>query len=386
MRFLHTSDWHLGRSFHQVGLVDAHRVYLDHLVEVVREERIDAVLVAGDVYDRAMPAPETVQLLSDTLHRLVDAGAQVVVSSGNHDSAARLGFASGLLERAGVHVRTTLGDVTRPVVVGDTAVYPVPYLEPRLVAPLLGCEPTHADVLRTVLGTIPDNGLVPGTTASVVMAHTFVTGCATSDSERDILSGGLAAVHPDVFAGFSYVALGHLHGRQQVADNARYSGSPVAMSFSEVSHAKGTLLVDLDNGDARVETVPAPVHRRIVTLRGELEELLTGRAHTHAEDAWCQITLTDAHRPLGAMDRLRARFPHTLELRFEPAGGGVPDGSTYSARMSSRAPLSVCCDFLSHVRGGSPPSGQERVLLEEALGRSREGRAAAQDEGQVGAA
>lgn len=384
MRFLHTSDWHLGRAFHQVGLIDAHRDFLDHLVDVARSEAVDAVLVSGDVYDRAMPAPEVVQLLSDTLVRLVDAGAQVVLSSGNHDSAVRLGFASGLLERAGVHVRTSLADLARPVIVGDTAVYPIPYLEPRLVAPVLKCSPTHADVLRAVLDTLPENGRAPGVASSVVMAHTFVTGCATSDSERDILSGGLSAVHPEVFAGYSYAALGHLHGRQQVADNARYSGSPVAMSFSEVAHTKGSLLVDVGSHGAHVETVPAPVHRRIATLRGEIDDLMTSRAHSHAEGSWCQITLTDPHRPLGAMDRLRTRFPHTLELRFEPSGA-VRAPSTYTSRVSSRSPLEVCCDFLAHVRG-APAVEAERGLLEEALGRSRETRAATQDEGQVGAA
>ena len=130
MRLIHTSDWHLGRSFHQVGLLGAQAAYLDHLVEVVRAERVDAVLVSGDVYDRAMPSPDTVALLSETLVRLVDAGAQVVVSSGNHDSATRLGFASGLLERAGVHLRTSVADVGRPVVVGGVAVHALPYLEP----------------------------------------------------------------------------------------------------------------------------------------------------------------------------------------------------------------------------------------------------------------
>ena len=385
MRFLHTSDWHLGRAFHQVGLLDAHRGYVEHLIEVVRAERVDAVLIAGDVYDRAMPAPETVELLSETLVRLVDAGAQVIVSSGNHDSAVRLGFASGLLERAGVHLRTGLGDVARPVVVRDTAVYPIPYLEPRLVAPMLQCAPTHTDVLTTVLGMLPPRGLVHGASTSVVMAHTFVTGCATTDSERDILSGGLGAVHPDVFAGYSYAALGHLHGRQQVSETVRYSGSPVAMSFSEVAHTKASLLVELDPSGARVQTIEAPVHRRIVTLRGDLDELLTDHAHSHAEDAWCQITLTDAHRPLGAMDRLRARYPHTLELRFEPSGG-LPSRSTYTARVAARTSLDVCCDFLSHVRGGAPTEPSETALLDEALGRSRESRAATRDEGQVGAA
>lgn len=385
MRFIHTSDWHLGRAFHQVGLLEAQRAYLDHLVEVVRSEGVDAVLVSGDVYDRAMPAPETVQLLSESLIRLVDAGAEVVISSGNHDSAVRLGFAAGLLERAGVHVRTSMADLGRPVVIQGTAIYPIPYLEPRLVARDLEAEPTHTGVLSTVLGRLPAGGLVPGTATSVIMAHTFVTGCATTDSERDILAGGLAAVHPDVFSGFSYVALGHLHGRQQVSDSAHYSGSPIAMSFSEARHTKGSLLVDLSADGARVELIEAPVHRPLAVLRGTIDDLLASSKFAAAESAWCQITLTDAQRPLGAMDRIRARFPFALELRFEPEGV-VPVKATYTSRMAHCSDLDVCCDFLSHVRGGVPASDEERQLLDEALGRSREHRAAREDEGQVGAA
>lgn len=385
MRFVHTSDWHLGRSFHQVGLLDAQRGYLDHLVELVRSEGVDAVLVSGDVYDRAMPAPDTVTLLSEALTRLVDAGAQVVVSSGNHDSAIRLGFASGLLERAGVHVRTSLADLTRPVVIGDCAIHPLPYLEPRLVAGALETEATHTAVLSAALSRLPAAGLVPGTTSSVVMAHTFVTGCATSDSERDILSGGLAAVHPDVLSGFSYAALGHLHGRQQVSETARYSGSPIAMSFSEVNHTKASLLVEVSGGRSLVESIEAPVPRALAVLRGTLEHLLTARELAHAESAWCQVTVTDPQRPMGAMERLRRRFPGTLELRFEPEGV-VPIRQSYTSRVASRSDLDVCCDFLAHVRGGAPASESERGLLDDALGRSREHRAARDDEGQVAVA
>ena len=211
MRILHTSDWHLGRSFHQVGLLGAQAAQLDHLVEVVRTERVDAVLVSGDVYDRALPAPDTVELLSEGLVRLVDAGAQVVVSSGNHDSAIRLGFAAGLLERAGLHVRTTVADVGRPVVLGDLAVHALPYLEPVVAADALGAtERTHASVLRAAMARVRAAAAPPGG-RTVVMAHAFVTGGATSDSERDISVGGVSAVPPEVFDGADYVALGPVY-------------------------------------------------------------------------------------------------------------------------------------------------------------------------------
>ncbi|HET6968556.1 MAG TPA: exonuclease SbcCD subunit D [Ornithinibacter sp.] len=383
MRLIHTSDWHLGRSFHQVGLLGAQAAYLDHLVDVVRAERVDAVLVSGDVYDRALPSPDTVALLSETLVRLVDAGAQVVVSSGNHDSATRLGFASGLLERAGVHLRTSVADVGRPVVVGDVAVHPLPYLEPALAAEQLGAgERTHAGVLRAAMDRVRADAARRGG-RTVVMAHAFVTGGTASQSERDISVGGVCAVPPEVFAGADYAALGHLHGRQQVAEGVRYSGSPVAMSFSEAHHTKVSLLVDLSGVEPVVEDVAAPVDRPLAVLRGSLDDLLADPAHRGAEASWCQVTLTDPVRPLGAMEQVRRRFPHTLELRFDPQGATVPL-RPYAARVASRSDVDVCCDFLAHVRGGRGATDDERDLLAEAVEAARVDRQRGDDEGVVG--
>lgn len=378
---IHTSDWHLGRAFHQVGLQDAQSAYLEHLVQVVRSERVDAVLVSGDVYDRALPAPDTVALLSDAVERLIDAGASVVLSSGNHDSAIRLGFASRLLERSGLHIRTSIDDIGRPVVVGDVAIHPLPYLEPSLAAGPLGTsERTHAGALRAAMSRVRSSLDTGSHRRSVVMAHAFVTGGATSDSERDIAVGGVAAVPPDVFAGVDYAALGHLHGRQQVSETVRYSGSPVAMSFSEASHTKGSWLVDL-TGDLPVTTfIAAPVQRPLALLRGALDELLADPRHTAAETAWCQVTLTDPIRPLGAMERLRTRFPHTLDLRFAPSGA-VTTMSAYAASLTERSDLDVCCDFLTHVRGGHGADEAERALLGEAVEGARLRRSASEGEG-----
>lgn len=381
MRFLHTSDWHLGRSFHQVGLLGAQVRVLDHLVEVVRAERVDAVLVSGDVYDRALPSPETVAALGEALVRLVDAGAQVVLSSGNHDSATRLGFASGLLERSGLHIRSSVADIGRPVLVGDVAVHALPYLEPAATADALGATArTHAGVLDAAMERVRAD-LARRDGPSVVMAHAFVTGGATSDSERDIAVGGVGAVHPDTFAGASYAALGHLHGRQEVAPGVRYSGSPVAMSFSEWRHTKGSWLVDLAaDGTPRVEFVEAPVERPLRLLRGDLEDLLHDRAHDDAEGAWVQATLTDGARPRAAMERLRTRFPHALVLQWQPQGAAV-DLTSYATRVGRpRQDLDLCCDFVGHVRDGRVADDEERLLLRDALEASRAARAQHVDE------
>ena len=380
MRFIHTSDWHLGRSFHRVGLLDAQARYLDHLVDLVRAEGVDAVLVSGDVYDRALPAPDTVDLLSGAVTRLIDAGAVVVLSSGNHDSAIRLGFASDLLARAGLHIRTTLDSVGGPVMIKDADVYPLPYLEPSVAADRIGAqERTHASVLRAAMDTVRrDASTRPG--CAVVMAHAFVTGGATSASERDISVGGVSAVHPDTFAQADYVALGHLHGPQRISGTVRYSGSPIALSFSEADHHKSSVLVDVSAGALTTKLIPAPVTRSLAILRGDLDDLLRDPRHREAEAAYCQITLTDTVRPMGAMERLRRRFPDTLVLAFEPAGAQViPATSAASSRQ--RGDFDLCCDFLTHVRGGNAASGPERALLATAVERSRVARGAHEDEG-----
>ena len=384
MRLIHTSDWHLGRSFHQVGLLGAQAAFLDHLVDLVRAESVDAVLVSGDVYDRAMPAPDTVRLLSEAVTRLVDAGASVVLSSGNHDSAIRLGFASELLSRAGLHIRSRVDAAGEPVLVGDVAVYALPYLEPSLAAGPLGAqERTHAGVLQAGMDRVRADLARRGPRPSVVMAHAFVSGGATSDSERDISVGGVSAVHPRTFAGVDYVALGHLHGRQRVEETVRYSGSPLALSFSEARHTKGSWLVDVaPDGRVQVEAVDAPVPRPLAVLRGDLENLLADPRHAQHEQSWCQVTLTDPVRPSGAMDRLRRRFPHTLELRFDPQGAPVAVRS-YAQRASGQTQLEVCCDFLGHVRAGRAATEAERVALAGAIEAVRTARGEREDEGRV---
>lgn len=380
MRFIHTSDWHLGRAFHGVGLLDAQAAYVDHLVELVRHERVDAVLVSGDIYDRALPAPDTVALLDETVVRLLDTGTQVVLSSGNHDSAVRLGFGSRVLARSGLHIRTSVADLTSPVTVGDTHIYPIPYLEPALAADLLDADGrTHASVLREAMTRIRA-AHAGRARRSVVMAHAFVTGATTSDSERDISVGGMGAVPVEVFEGVDYAALGHLHGPQEIRPHVRYSGSPVAMSFSESEQVKGSWLVDLSDAGMDHQFIPAPVLRPLARLRGELEDLLEGAAYAEAGTSWCQITLTDETRPLGAMERLRARFPHTLQLLFDgPTDLRAP--RSYGARVQGRSDLDLCCDFLEHVREGAGASAAERTMVRTALSESAAARRAHDGEG-----
>jgi exonuclease SbcD len=364
MRILHTSDWHLGRSFHRESLLEGQTAFVEHLVETVRSERVDVVAVSGDVYDRALPPVDAVALCGQALRRLTDAGARVVLISGNHDSAARLGFGSGLMDSAGVHVRTDPSRAWEPIVMGEVAFYGIPYLEPELVrAPWELPDRSHTAALSYAMSRVRADAARHR--QSVVLAHAFVTGGEASDSERDISVGGVAHVPLPAFDGVDYVALGHLHGRQRMAETVRYSGSPLAYSFSEVGHRKGSWLVDL--GSMEIDFVPAPVPRPVGRLRGLLDDLLTSPAHADKEDHWLQVVLTDPIRPKSAMDRLRARFPHTLALSFEPSGV-VP--AAQPVRLSGRPEAEVAMDFVREVRG-EPAAPDEEDLLRRAIEASR---------------
>jgi exonuclease SbcD len=414
MRFLHTSDWHLGRSLHRADLRAAQADFLDHLVETARAERVDAVLVAGDVYDRAIAPVDSVALCEDALARLRGTGARVILISGNHDSALRLGVNSALIDTAGVHLRTNRARLAEPVVLtdehGPVAVYGVPYLEPALGLPAetqaqasaealgavpvdsLAADPTadlaavrdpgqeplrqrsHATVLGQAAARIRADAAVRGMNRTVVMAHAWVAAGSTDDerrdaatrqqsgSERDISVGGIGYVPAALFDGFSYVALGHLHGQQTLAEHLRYSGSPLPYSFSEKHHKKGSWLVEVGiDGKTRVERVAAPVYRRLSELAGRIDDLLTSAEYADREQDFIAVTLTDAARPDAAMDRLRRRFPHVLTLDFKPEGV-TRDQRSYRERVRGRDDLTVAAEFVRHVRNTEATQFEQELL------------------------
>jgi len=373
MRILHTSDWHLGRSFHRVGMLEAQAAYVDHLLAVVEEEQVDLVVVSGDVHDRALPPVDAVELADETFARLAASRAHVVVSSGNHDSPARLGFNARLADAAGVHLRTRWQDVGAPVLLedahGPVAVYGIPYLEPDAVRTAWELPArSHEATLTAAMGRVAADLAGRAGARSVVLAHAFVAGSPdaaprmASDSERDISVGGLQIAPTSLFAGVDYAALGHLHGQQTLTDTVRYSGSPLAYSFSEAGHTKGSWLVDLGaDGLSEATFLPAPVPRRLATLRGRIEDLLADPRHADVEDCWLQVTLTDPRRPLHAMDRLAQRFPHTLMIGFEPEGAVASRGPVVP-RVDGRSDLDVALGFVAEVRDLEATTEEELLL------------------------
>jgi DNA repair protein SbcD/Mre11 len=373
MRVLHTSDWHVGRMFHGRDLLADQEAVLGGLADLVADERVDVVVVSGDLYDRAVPSGEAVSACTRILDRIRAAGARLVITPGNHDSAPRLGAFAPFAAAGGLHLRTRVAELDHPVLLedehGPVALYGIPYLEPEPARHTLDVEAAgHAGVLTEAMRRIRDDlARRDNGTRSVVLAHAFVTGGAPSASERTISVGGVEQVPSAVFDGVDYVALGHLHGPQRLAEHLRYSGSPLAYSFSEVRQHKSVWLVDLDaQGLAGVERRELPVPRPLAMVSGTLADLLAAPEHAPLTDHYLSVELTDRVRPTDALRRLQERFPHAVHLDWQPASGPLAASMRYSSIVRGRTDHEVACDFVDACRG-SAPTDTEQALLREAL-------------------
>lgn len=377
MRILHTSDWHIGRTFHGHSTMDALAYVLGALTEQVRENAVDVVVVAGDVFDSATPSGPAYTLLGDALVALHGTGARVIVTSGNHDSAARLGFQARLL-REGIHVLTDPLAVGVPVTIADADgpvhFFGIPYLEPAIVRQHWPEGDAEGRQLRTQAQTMAHAmdlvraGMTAHPGRSVAIAHCFAAGVdATVGLEREVRQGGLDVVPLSVFDGPDYVALGHIHGRQQISDRVRYAGAPLHYSFGEQHKPRGSWLVELGaDGLSSVAWLELPVPRRLVTLTGPLDEILAA-ASEHADDWVCAI-YTDAAPQPEPMRRLRESFPYCAMVQHQPLAVPEERERSYSQRLCAAVTDAERIGaFLEHVRAGHGPTEVETELIRAVL-------------------
>lgn len=390
MRLLHTADWHLGRRFNHWDLLDDQAAFADWLVELVGAEQIDAVLVAGDVFDRAVPPQQAVELADETFARLLAAGVQVVATSGNHDSAPRLSFGTRAMAAAGLHIRTERrvsaeigAALTLTGRTGQTVtVLPVPYLDPLRMDEEEGVKRTHQGVVAHVVErALADWGGDPA--SALVLGHAFVAGGVESESERALSVGGSSLVDLSAFGGAGYVALGHLHRPQRVGTGeAWYSGSPLAYSFSE-EHEKQVRIVELAGtggpagaGAFTSSAVTVGVGRRVVTLTGTLEEILASPAHAAAEGAFVRVILSDTEHRLGAMELVQRRFPWAAELTYADLARQVGAAVHELAGPARLEPRGVIAQYTARTVG-EDDAAWAGPLVDDAYRRSTGGDGAA---------
>ncbi len=366
---------------------------LRQITQAVDEHAVDLLLVAGDVYDRALPPEWAVAALEGFLSQMAERGVQVIMTAGNHDSAQRLGFGRTLMTSAGIHFRTSLEDSWTPVVFSGTSsvgsqeqllVYGIPYIEPQLYARTLGLErANHTAVMTEVLGRITADAtrrrqeLPSGASQQViVMAHVFAAHGVASDSERHIGAsvdageealhyadtlGGLSVVPLELFDGVDYAALGHLHGRQRLTESVRYSGSPLRYSFSEADQAKGAWLGD-SRSAGEITGLDWQIGRPLARLAGTIDEILSPEAVERHRDSYVQVKLTDPVRPERAFQRIQDAYPHLATFSHSGAGADAR-ARTYAQRVEpARSSQDVVSAFLSHVRGRGPSAEETQIV------------------------
>lgn len=377
MRLLHTADWHLGRLFHARSLVEDQAHVLDQFVALVRDARPDAVLIAGDVYDRAVPPPDAVRLLDDTLARVVlGEGVPVIMIAGNHDSADRLGFGARLLAerrlRIASHPRLEPEQIAFDDAHGRVVVHALPYAEPAALRDLLAAEVAdHDAALAAQLDAV--RARHPAGARAVVLAHAFVAGGSDCESERPLSVGGSGAVAASRFAGFDFVALGHLHRPQDVGSPAiHYAGSLMKYSLSEAEHVKSVSLVELGApGELHVERIALKPRRDLRRIRGAIADLLAAGREDAAREDYVFASLTDPGALLEPMARLREVYPNAVGCeRTVLAATGEATPSGRALREMDAATLFD--DFFREVAGEALDEAARAELAAalEAIGRA----------------
>jgi len=374
MKIVHTSDWHLGKKLNGESLFDAHKLFLDWLsVEVLQKEKPDLLVVSGDIYDRAVPSTESIELFEEALANINRAGVKVLITAGNHDSRIRLGTNTRFMEINGLHFRTRLSQITEPVVIAgadfDLLAYGIPYLEPDSDAGVddgkLKTGPTQQEVLAEAVSTIANDITKRRTKSnrpirSMIAAHAWVTGSnphdsIVSDSERNIKIGNIGWASAGIFDGIDYVAMGHLHGYQKVKHKFNceiaYSGSPIPYSFSEKDHEKQILVVKISKNGLEISqsrSIPVPQIRGMHEIKASVADLLSNKIAP--SDKWTKIVVTDDIIPINIFDTLRReKFPHLLELIPDRLNQGSSSSKSSTATLQELTPAEVVRRFVARI-------------------------------------
>lgn len=377
MKLIHLSDLHLGKRVNEISMLEDQEYILTQIIQIIDGEQPNAVLIAGDVYDKSVPSAEAVTLFDDFLCRLAKRNLPVLIISGNHDSPERLAFGGRLMEGAGVHLSPVYSGSVSPVTLsdqyGEVHFWLLPFIKPAHVRRFFPDETveSYTDAIRTAIRHMA----VDTDARNVLLTHQFVTGAQTCESE-ELSVGGSDNVDASVFNCFDYVALGHLHGPQNIDSNRiRYCGTPLKYSFSEADHYKSVTVVELGaKGELQVHTVP-------LTPRHDLREIsgtfagLTDRTYssTAAADDYLHIILTDEEDIPEALGRLRVLYPNIMRLSYDNTRTRSSQVIGSAEQVKSRSPLDLF-EELYQLQNNQPMSEVQRAFAQELIESIQEGR------------
>lgn len=380
MKFIHLGDLHLGKTVNEFRMIDDQAFILEQILQCVKERDVDAVLVAGDVYDKSIPSEEAVRLLDSFLARLAEMGKAVIMISGNHDSDDRLQFGSRLFEARNVYITGRyegfVPEVVLEDVYGKVHFWMLPFVKASVVAHYHPDEKvdSYDTAIRIALADIP----LDKAERNVILSHQFVTGSGNKDAAQDPVMAGSELVRPemvgtiekvgsDVYDSFDYAALGHIHSPQSLGrKEVRYSGSPLSYSLSEIGHEKSFPLVTLGaKSQVEIELVPLVPRRRMRHLRGPLAQLLDPARITDDQD-YIYITLTDEQPIPDAIGRVRTYYPNVMKLDYDNSHTRALQQVTFSGITAGRSYHELIKDFYSLMNGGEPTEEELEILGEAA--------------------
>lgn len=378
MKFFHLADLHIGKRVHGFSLLEDQRHILQEVLKKVEQERPDAVVIAGDVYDAPVPSADAVNVLDAFLVRLKDMNTQVLMISGNHDSPDRLSFAARLLQHSGVHVSPAYCGQVAPIILddayGQVNFYLLPFIKPAHVRRWHEGEQvdTYTDALRVAIAALQADP----TQRNVLVTHQFVTGAERSESE-EVSVGGSDNVDAEVFAGFDYVALGHLHRPQRAGGaHMRYSGSPLKYSFSESSHEKALTVVEMnEKGEVTTYALPLKPLRDMREVRGAFEQVMNPKslAGANTQD-YVRVTLTDELEVPNALGKLRSIYPNLMALQYDNQRTRRTQALPSAPYTQQKTPL-MLFEELYELQNNQPMTEEQSAFAQHLIAQLWEGEA-----------
>ena len=370
MKLVHLSDLHIGKRVNEYSMLEDQAYILLEIRRIIEEEQPDAVLIAGDVYDKSVPSAEAVQLLDDFLCALAEKQHPVFLISGNHDSPERLSFGGRLMTSRGVYISPVYDGTVEPVYLedayGKVGIYLLPFIKPAHVRRYYPEEPieSYTDAVRVAV----DGMRVDTSVRNVIVTHQFVTGAERSESE-EISVGGSDNVDASVFDAFDYVALGHIHGPQKIGrETVRYCGTPLKYSFSEARQEKSVTVVELkEKGDVTVREVPLRPLRDMREIRGTYEELTRKSFYegTNVSD-YLHITLTDEEDIAGAVDKLSVIYPNLMKLDYDNTRTRQNQSIGEAEKVEEKSPLRLFFE-LYEKQNNQPMSEEQTAFVQELI-------------------